>query len=306
MGDMIPVAVQEVLPGDRFRWNTEVLLRLAPMLAPVMHRVWCKMEFFFVPNRLMYEDWEDFITGGRLGVTEPVWPYMGMNNATKSYTAGRGLLDYLGFPDLTAQAFSEPPGAMEISVLPMRAYQMIYNEYYRDQNLTAPIDFSLAGGDMAFIAGELDRLCTIRKCCWEKDYFTSALPWSQRGAAVAVPVGGEATPIYKEVSEFIDSVGDGPDEAPDGVQINAGEMISTPPGGDGEPLRVENIESITLDEASVLIMDLRRSARLQEWLEKMLLAARGIPKVTWFISELKVLTRGCNALSFSVAVVNLL
>ena len=67
MGDLVPIFCEEVLPGDKFRVNTEVLMRLQPMIAPVMHRVNAYVHYFFVPNRLIWNDWEKFITGGRLG-----------------------------------------------------------------------------------------------------------------------------------------------------------------------------------------------------------------------------------------------
>ena len=74
MGDLVPIFCEEVLPGDKFRVNTEVLMRLQPMIAPVMHRVNAYVHYFFVPNRLIWNDWEKFITGGRLGQDSPIFP----------------------------------------------------------------------------------------------------------------------------------------------------------------------------------------------------------------------------------------
>lgn len=71
MGDLIPILLQEVVPGDKFRVTTEVLMRLAPMLAPMMHRVNVTTHFWFVPNRLIWNEWETFITGGRM-VSRPL------------------------------------------------------------------------------------------------------------------------------------------------------------------------------------------------------------------------------------------
>ena len=65
MGQLIPIYVEDIVPGDKFRVRTEVMLRFAPMLAPIMHRVNVYTHFFFVPYRLLWKDWEDFITGGR-------------------------------------------------------------------------------------------------------------------------------------------------------------------------------------------------------------------------------------------------
>ena len=71
MGDLIPVLLNEVVPGDRFQVQSEVMLRFAPMLAPIMHRVNVWTHYFFVPNRLVWNEWEDFITGGEDGQAAP-------------------------------------------------------------------------------------------------------------------------------------------------------------------------------------------------------------------------------------------
>ena len=71
MGELVPCFMDEVVPGDRFKVNTEIMLRFAPMIAPVMHRVNVYVHYFFVPNRIVWDEWEDFITGGRLGTSSP-------------------------------------------------------------------------------------------------------------------------------------------------------------------------------------------------------------------------------------------
>ena len=71
MGMLYPMLVQDVIPGDRFRVKSEIMMRLAPMLAPVMHRVNVYTHYFFVPNRLVWDEWEDFITGGKNGTAAP-------------------------------------------------------------------------------------------------------------------------------------------------------------------------------------------------------------------------------------------
>ncbi|MBA7539828.1 hypothetical protein ES705_32113 [subsurface metagenome] len=83
LGELIPHYVQEIVPGDKFQVNTEIMLRLAPMLAPVMHRINVFTHFFFVPNRLVWDEWEDFITGGREGNLIPPYPVMLIDDARK-------------------------------------------------------------------------------------------------------------------------------------------------------------------------------------------------------------------------------
>lgn len=142
MGDLVPVLCQEVLPGDSFRLNMEQLVRLQPMLAPMMHRVNVYTHFFFVPNRLVWNDWEKFITGGDKGIDTPVFPiFTNAANATtlKNSDAFKygSLSDYMGFPvkQIQGSTLTTEIPVFGFSQLPYRAYQLIYNEYYRDQNL---------------------------------------------------------------------------------------------------------------------------------------------------------------------------
>ena len=173
MGYMLPVGLVEVLPGDSFRHATSVFMRLAPMLAPVMHPVTVRIHHWFVPTRLLWDDWEDFITGGP-----------GNDNVSEMPTIkapGEGfevgsLADHLGLP----------PGIpdLEVSALPFRAYDLIYNEWYRDQDLEDPLEISLESGPDTTTSTELMR------GDWERDYFTTARPWPQKGPQVTVPVNG--------------------------------------------------------------------------------------------------------------------
>ena len=73
MGDLIPIMCQEVLPGDHFKCSAEIFCRFQPMLAPMFHRVNVTVHFFFVPNRILWSNWETFITGGPEGTSEPVF-----------------------------------------------------------------------------------------------------------------------------------------------------------------------------------------------------------------------------------------
>lgn len=161
MGQLIPIANVEVLPGDTLQHATQALIRVSPLVAPVMHPVQVRVHHFFVPHRLVWDGWEDFITG----VSEDEVPQSG--------TGGGRLGDYLGVP---------PSYTGQVSALPLRAYNLIYNDFYRDQDLQQEIDLG---------AGAL------RNCAWEKDYFTTARPWPQKGAAVSIPLGSTAN-IYSE------------------------------------------------------------------------------------------------------------
>lgn len=272
MGQLVPILVQEILPGDSFRVHTEHAVRFAPMLAPVMARVNVKIENFFVPNRLVWTDgeWEKFITGGRLGTDNPAPPTLQMSvNADNIglYDVGR-LWDHMGLPtNPTGAGVSNP---QLISAIPFRAYQLIYNEYYRDQNLSEPVAFATTGGTVTD-QDELFRLLTLRTRSWEKDYFTSALPFAQRGPAVLMPIEGSGSVTYKAVSDVYDV--DGLPADPNLLIGTSGTLASmavnkTGTGVNGDQGRIENIDEISFDNTTVTINDLRRSVKLQEWLEK--------------------------------------
>lgn len=256
MGRLMPFMCIDTVPGDIFRNSSEIMLRMAPMLAPIMHRVDVTTHFFFVPNRLIWDEWPDFITGGEAGTSEPVSPYVTFAQLAaqeEGYMETSTLWNYLGLPALSDNADSTQ---IPISSLPFRAYQLIYNEYYRDQNLETPLDIPKTSGQE--ITGSLATLFTIRDRAWEKDYFTSALPWTQRGVEAALPFEINYKPISDVVSVGGTDLGD--------LQILSGDgniFAQTPPVGVVSG-RIENLE----DEGfSVTINELRRSIRLQEWLE---------------------------------------
>lgn len=176
MGELIPCGLLEVLPGDTIQHSTSALIRCSPLLAPVMHPVHVNIRHFFVPHRLVWDDWEDFITGGPDGMDDSEFPTKqmnGTNNATGT------LPDYMGIPRNEA-------GNLLVSALPFRAFNLIYNEYYRDQDLQPERALETNSG--------VDSVTDISMCNvnWEKDYFTSARPWEQKGPSITIPIGGVA------------------------------------------------------------------------------------------------------------------
>lgn len=175
MGYCIPVMCEEVLPGDKFRVSTDSLVRLAPMLAPIMQNINVYLHYFFVPNRLIWEDWEDFITGGKDGSDNSVAPTISITNAGTSTLA-----DYLGVPTGVANALS-------VSALPFRAYALVWNDWYRSEDLQDELAFSTASGE------DTTTNTVLQRRGWQRDYFTSALPFRQRShSAVSLPLGSIA------------------------------------------------------------------------------------------------------------------
>lgn len=179
MGQLVPVGLTEVLPGDSFQHAASAFIRAAPLATPPMHPVRISLRHFFVPSRLLWEDFEDFITGGPDGMDASVFPTIPVPMIYGE------LGDYLGVPANTEGGGE--PGILNVNALPFRAYQLIFNEWYRDQDLVPEVPISFAAGpdsttstDIAYVA-------------WEKDYFTTCRPWEQKGPTVTLPFGTTAT-----------------------------------------------------------------------------------------------------------------
>lgn len=181
MGQLLPIGLVEVLPGDTFQHATSALIRVSPLLAPVMHPVHVRIHHWFVPHRLVWEDWESFITGGPDGMDDSAFPTIEMTYLSGPPETGNNavgyLPDYLGIPPQI--------NGVHVSALPFRAYNLIYNEWYRDQDLAAERTVSLASGvDTTTSVGQVPNIS------WEKDYFTSARPWTQKGPQINIPLNG--------------------------------------------------------------------------------------------------------------------
>lgn len=192
-GRLTPIMCVPTLPGDVFKLNTEVLCRFAPMKAPIMHRINIYTHFFFVPSRLLWDHWKEFITGGDTGTETYSYPRITIDNTlnTSGVFKSGSLADYLGFPVVDSNNEILDGRSIDIDALPFRAYQLIYNEYYRDQNLTDEVDIQkssdgVTSGTRSF------QLLLLRDRSWRKDYFTSALPFAQRGDEVRLPLNGTA------------------------------------------------------------------------------------------------------------------
>lgn len=250
MGMLIPTYVQECLPGDTFNVSSEVFMRLAPMVSPMMHRCDVTTHFFWVPNRLIWDEWEDFITGGADGTLAPVFPKITINETNRLLFKSGTLADYLGIPDIS-DAISGAQ-TVQINALPFRAYQLIYDEYYRDQNLTAETGFSRASGAMD--ETERAKLSPIKYRAWEKDYFTSALPWAQRGAEAMVTMDWD----YADQSVVKNS--DDTNPSASALATTSGGLLTV----NSEASRIENIAG----DIEISVNALRTAVKLQEWLEK--------------------------------------
>nr|WBW04088.1 major capsid protein [Microviridae sp.] len=262
MGELTPIMCMDVVPGDKFDISCESIIRFAPLVAPVMHRMDVTMHYFFVPNRILWPNWEKFITNnapqGNSGV-DLVAPYIPVSynwqvNASLLAAGSARFADYLGIPPVPSTGVST-----NVNALPFAAYQAIYNEFYRDQNLISEVNYKLTDGNNDTSYARLVELTTLRKRAYEHDYFTSSLPFAQKGAAVDIPLGEVSTnaPIYYDQS------------TPVGTTLTGTPINAFVPGSNSPSTSTDLFAATAgIDIAPTTINDLRRAYRLQEWLEK--------------------------------------
>lgn len=218
MGKIMPIGCLPAVPDDEWQWNTEIFIRLAPMMYPIMDDIDIRVEYMYCPNRILCNDereWEQFISPAMKNNGEPVpettppsfIPESKVSPANKylDWTEGE-LLDLLGYQPLEETN-------IPCSLLPINMYNKCYYEYYQDENVASWLDDNLdypilgkSGGyginnDWINIFKEkastnFERVAKsyfrLRLRSWKKDYFTSALPWTQRGADVHLPLYGDA------------------------------------------------------------------------------------------------------------------
>lgn len=253
MAKLVPFYTQEVVPGDRFKVNAEVFLRLAPTLAPIMHRVNVTTHFWFVPNRIVWDNWKDFITGGERGEDTSTVPTLRITDSTKDRFVKGRIGDYFGIPPIDPA--TTVAGEHGINALPFRAYAEIYNEIYRDQNLQDPIEYSKGNDTDA----DLWALTMVRSRNWEKDYLTSSLPFAQKGSPVTAPIQME----YLNPAQWLNISGD-PAAVTGNLQTDSQGQLQNDGSGGG----LGSLENIDPELTGIDVNTLREAVRLQEWLEK--------------------------------------
>lgn len=219
-GFLIPIDCVECLPNDTFQGSCEAFVRLAPLQYPVMHRLSLKTYTFFVPNRIIWKYWQKFIAEDKDDVAPSalvsyISSLVRCIGGTSESLVG-SLYDYFGLPTVD---FSYSPSFSlyeTVSLLPFLAYQKIWNDYFRDENLSQDLfdeswtpnlqtNFVEKQGHVTLLSNNIPRpfasqLLALRRKAWEKDYFTSSLPEPQYGVPVPVPVSTDTSSLSGTVN----------------------------------------------------------------------------------------------------------
>lgn len=246
MGALVPFCIIDTLPNDRFRISVDSFIRAQPMLAPLMHKVDIKTEFWFVPSRILWEDWENFITGGISGVETPEFPKVTLNSTVGS------LANYFGLPIANS---------LEVSALPFRAYNEIINTRYLDEDIDTLLPQSYASG------ADTTSNTTLQYRRWAKDYFTTSRASTQRGNDVSIPLSGDGALVadgnmtsttgglyFYGNNDHQDFLGDGLDAGP----------------GENHPYTYKSGIKLDNQSLTVNVRDLRLASAIQRYQERSL------------------------------------
>lgn len=293
-GRLIPFYVDEVLPGDTFNVNTSAIIRMTTPKYPVMDDAFIDFYYFYCPNRILWDNFKAF-----MGEVEST-PWMPSKEykvpkikiegtEEKPKPAERTILDYMGVPTKIKKTF-------EINALPIRAYVMIWNEFFRDENVENQASWRKNDTDVTYEASEsttdsLLKLAENGGYCLPvnkfHDYFTSCLPYPQRGPAVALPMEGNA-PVSLYANENLTDFGTAGgkksiyfnqktvgDYAPGIHNITSGERGSQVTGSSNVSQNTEDVAYLGANLSSVTaatINDLRKAVAVQQYYEAL---ARG-------------------------------
>ena len=246
VGQLIPFMIDEVIPGDTFKVRTNGFARLSTPIYPIMDNLTMETFYFFVPMRLVWDSTEKFFGEDSVGGdgTAPVKPF---TSTTQVQLEGDTVAAYFGIDAVAGVAHDE---------LPHRAYWLIYNEWFRDQNLQEKSSFSTSDQPTTGIA---DRKPAIRNK--RHDYFTSCLPWPQKSNQINIPIF--STTVEQDIGAFWYKDTGGNEFA---MARNGSDLVTNPNQPAGNPNVVPNFD--VWNDNGVGVVEMRAAIAIQQYFEK--------------------------------------
>lgn len=275
VGDIIPFYVDEVLPGDTFQIDTSKVVRLQTPITPFMDNIYLDTYYFFVPNRIVWEHWKQFqgenTESAWLPTTEYTVPQI---VAPEGGFAEGTIADYFGIP-------TKVPG-LSVNALPFRAYALICNDWFRDQNLCDPLniplsDATVTGVNTGNFVTDVAKGGLPYRAAKYHDYFTSALPAPQKGADVGIGLVGSAAVTTGDVGKPVSSsnplqfglLGSTSPVSSAQVRISNGSFAASDESGlAGSAIAPLNLVADLGSASAVTINELRLAFQMQKLLEK--------------------------------------
>lgn len=274
VGDIIPFYVDEVLPGDTFQIDTSKVVRLQTPITPFMDNIYLDTYYFFVPNRIVWEHWKQFqgenTESAWLPTTEYTVPQI---TAPEGGFAEGTIADYFGIP-------TKVPG-LSVNALPFRAYALICNEWFRDQNLCDPLniplsDATVVGVNTGNFVTDVAKGGLPYKAAKYHDYFTSALPAPQKGEDVGIGLAGDI-PVVPSSTADNNIVNPLKWKALPGNTIGGGELCASSEATylrgstfsfGANSVAPSNLVGTLSDTSAISINELRLAFQMQRLLEK--------------------------------------